>query len=305
MASNSSKRLKPATPEKGVDKCAVSGCVLSESSPAIQCDECDKWLCATCLGMSTAEYNIFCKMNERLGSIWTCPLCKTGSSKPDVPNIVKSTLESHCSEMRDMFAGFRSDMQTSLDTVRAQVETLETAIQSKVSIDDVQKLVENSITTRLETDVRKIVRQEQDRNRRRLNLIAYGVPLQTNDVQFISTYLKDEYSINVGAITNLKRLPNGKNANTIDRPNPILFSINDYKIKMDILKASRERRGSISFFADASNEDRQRRKELIEEIKRRAAAGEKNLVIRDGAIVSKNVIPRGEGVLPPPRSMVH
>ena len=27
--------------------------------------------------------------------------------------------------------------------------------------------------------------------------------------------------------------------------------------------------------------------------------GEKNLVIRDGAIVSKNVIPRGEGVLPP------
>ena len=92
MASNSSKRPKPATPEKGVDKCAVSGCVLSESSPAIQCDECDKWLCATCLGMSTAEYNIFCKMNERLGSIWTCPLCKTGSSKPDVPNIVKSTL---------------------------------------------------------------------------------------------------------------------------------------------------------------------------------------------------------------------
>ena len=135
--------------------------------------------------------------------------------------------------------------------------------------------MENSINTRLETDVRKIVRQEQDRNRRRLNLIAYGVPLQTNDAQFISTYLKDEYSINVGAITNLKRLPNGKNTSTIDRPNPILFSINDYKIKMDILKASRERRGSISFFADASNEDHQRRKELIEEIRRCAAAGEK------------------------------
>ena len=113
-----------------------------------------------------AEYNIFCKMNERLRSIWTCPLCKTGSSKPDVPNIVNNTLDSHCSEMRDMFAGFRSDMQTSLNTVRAQVETLETAIQSKVSADDVQKLVENSITTRLETDVRKIVRPEQDRNRR-------------------------------------------------------------------------------------------------------------------------------------------
>ena len=68
---------------------------------------------------------------------------------------------------------------------------------------------------------------------------------------------------------------------------------------MDILKASRVRRGSISFFADASNEDRQRRKELVEEIKRRAAAGEKNLVIRDDAIMSKNMIPRREGVLPP------
>ena len=113
--------------------------------------------------------------------------------------------------MRDMLAGFRSDMQTSLDTVRAQVEMLETAIQSKVSIDDVQKLVENFITNRLETDIHKIVRQEQDRNRRRLNLIAYGIPLQTYDDKFTSTYLKDEFSINVVAITNLKRLPNGKN----------------------------------------------------------------------------------------------
>ena len=91
---------------------------------------------------------------------------QTGSSNPDVLNIVKSTLDSHCSEMRDMFAGFRSHMQTSLDTVSAQVEMIETAMQSEVSIDDVQKLVENSITIRLETDVRKIVRQEQDRNRR-------------------------------------------------------------------------------------------------------------------------------------------
>ena len=290
MASNSSKRLKPATPEKGVDKCAVSGCVLSESSPAIQCDECDKWLCATCLGMSTAEYNIFCKMNERLGSIWTCPLCKTGSSKPDVPNIVKSTLESHCSEMRDMFAGFRSDMQISLDTVRVQVETLETAIQSKVSIDDVQKLVENSITTRLETDVRKIVRQEQDRNRRRLNLIAYGVPLQTNDVQFVIQHLASDYGLPGVKILNLKRLGANKppTQQVPDRPPPILFSVTDIATKVKILKKSVELKADIQFHSDESREDRAKRKSATEELKRRIANGETDLGVRNGKVVSKN-----------------
>ena len=290
MAANSSKRLKPATPEKGVDKCAVSGCVLSESSPAIQCDECDKWLCATCLGMSTAEYNIFCKMNERLGSIWTCPLCKTGSSKPDVPNIVKSTLESHCSEMRDMFAGFRSDMQISLDTVRVQVETLETAIQSKVSIDDVQKLVENSITTRLETDVRKIVRQEQDRNRRRLNLIAYGVPLQTNDVQFVIQHLASDYSLPGVKILNLKRLGANKppTQQVPDRPPPILFSVTDIATKVKILKKSVELKADIQFHSNESREDRAKRKSATEELKRRIANGETDLGVRNGKVVSKN-----------------
>ena len=97
----------------------------------------------------------------------------------------------------------------------------------------------------------------------------------------------------------MKRLPNGKNTSNLDRPKPILFSIRDYKIKLDILKALRARRGSISFFADASNEDRQRRKELVEEIKKRAAADEQNFVIRDGAIVSKKCDPLGGGIPSP------
>lgn len=293
----SNKRQKPITPEKGIDKCAVAGCLLDNSSCAIQCDKCDQWLCAQCLSMSSSEYDIFVKMNDRLGSTWVCPMCKSrGSAQQDLPQLLKSALNEHCSEMKAMYVGFQNEIRTSLEGINARVQSLENIISSKVSMANVEEMVNHTIDIKLKTEVQKMVLQENDRLKRRMNLVAYGVPPQTNDLQFLQNFLKNMFQIDVGAVTNLQRLtrtnPNSNAPNSSNRPDPLLFSVSSFKTKIDILTQSHIKKGDIRFYADTSKEDRVHRKELVEEIKKRAAAGEQNLGIKNGCIVTKKVLKR-------------
>ena len=104
------KRPKASTPEKGSNKCAVEGCALDERSNDVQCEKCNSWFCVRCLSMSYTEYDIFNRINKRLGNVWVRPLCKAGGSKRIVSDDVKSTLTEHRNKVQGVFDSFIWDM---------------------------------------------------------------------------------------------------------------------------------------------------------------------------------------------------
>ena len=134
-------------------------------------------------------------------------------------------------------------------------------------------------------------------------MVAYGIPLQpgvNNDKTFIKSHLAEQYGITGANISNVRRLlgqplPTERSGTsgqepTHNQPPPILFSVPNLNLKRRILQKSYELRQEIQFRADASREDREKRKALSAELRRRIELGEPNLAIHRGKIVPKNLI---------------
>ena len=63
------------------------------------------------------------------------------------------------------------------------------------------------VAEKMEPNISKIVRQEQDRYNYSLNPIAYGIPPQADTAHFIWKFLEDKLKVNVGNIMNIWCLP--------------------------------------------------------------------------------------------------
>ena len=145
--------------------------------------------------------------------------------------------------------------------------------------------IKQAIDSHLKDEVRRLSRQKKDRDSRKLNLVAYGVPLQlgiNSDKAFIEKYLTEQYKILNAKITNVRRIisqspPVNKvgatqqpirqagasyQESTHRRPPHILFSVQNLNIKKCILQRSYELRQEILFRSNASREDREKRKVL-------------------------------------------
>ena len=319
------KRLRES-PKKGTDKCATCDENLHEDSCAMNCDGCGLWICIDCLEMSEAEYSLLTKMTRRVGCEWKCPLCKSnpqvasGASLNDIQKIMDKNLEPFRSALsavkeldtkvkdavKEAFAELRDQLTTDIDNRFSGVESRLATIEQCTSFDQaaVQRLVESEIRTlkndlevQLETKVRHMIADDRDRQRRKLNIVVFGVPPQTSDELYIKRYLASDYGLPNVSISNVRRLSNlqtqGQAATTStgNKPVPIMFSVPDFKTKKQILQKSYERKGSdtIQFCNDVSKTDCKKRAKLYEELQARQAQGKTNLVIQGNAIVPKNV----------------
>ena len=306
MASQSSKRKKDS-PIKGQDKCSACAVALDPNSSALECDSCENWLCIKCLEMPLAEYNLFTKMTRRIGCQWVCPVCKLrapqSSNQSNIGNQVKTLLfefeDRITKKFDDSFDLFKDsitkEISEAVNPLSDRISNIERDMASKCSVADVDsrisKLVaEGKVGTDLEDQVLKVMRQDRDRQRRKLNLIAYGVSPTDDDTNFVIQHLASDYSLPGVKILNLKRLGanNPPTQQVPDRPPPILFSVTDIATKVKILKKSVELKADIQFHSDESREDRAKRKSATEELKRRIANGETDLGVRNGKVVSKN-----------------
>ena len=159
----------------------------------------------------------------------------------------------------------------------------------------------------LESDVRRIVRAEKDRENRKNNVIAYGIQPSQDDSRAILSILDNDFGIKCDLVTNVRRLlPRTREGSTVQpsgsRPPPVIFTVSSFALKKQILQKSFEKKGEIQFRNDISREDRACHKMLVEELRARTAAGEINLAIRDFQIVSKNGASQRE--VPPSQSVL-
>jgi hypothetical protein len=131
------------------------------------------------------------------------------------------------------------------------------------------------------------------RSLRNSNIVLSGIPIsQTSDVDSVTNILHDELHINA-VVTKCVRL--GKPGLPGARPQMLLATLADEKHVTEALHSARMLRLSTSTVirenvylnADLTPQQRTTLYNSRMELKRRRAAGEFNLVIRDGCVVSK------------------
>ena len=144
----------------------------------------------------------------------------------------------------------------------------------------------SSTNTNFPAEVRKVIRSEQDREKRRLNIIAYGVVPADDETGAITHIIPSSYDFDPGPIMNVRRInASTSRPSTTSRPAPLILSVSSWDIKKKILLISRQGKESVQFHSDFSTDDRELRKRLVEEVKSRSEAGETGLVICDLSIV--------------------
>lgn len=312
---------RPRTsPKKGTDQCAACGCNLDEESSAMNCDGCNQWLCIDCLEMTEPEYALLTKMTRRIGCEWHCPMCKGDKqarlNASDIQNAITKSLEPlqpALAVIQDLdvkikdavkmsFSEFKreviEDMDRRFQAIETRIDTLEQTSGAAVDQDLLNSLVvsqvqalKSDLDSHLENKMKQLIVEDRDRQRRKLNLVVFGVPAKPEDGQFIQQYLSQEYSLPNISVINPRRLANPNNQTSSN--SPIIFSVVNLETKKKILQKSYEKRGTgrIQFRNDVSKADRTKRAKLYEEIQARRANGETDIVIRGGKIVSKNLLP--------------
>ena len=146
------------------------------------------------------------------------------------------------------------------------------------------------------------ISEEHDRNRRKNNLILFGMPESAesapedqllDDCKSFKSLLHDKFKFAKGDIINAFRI--GSKSNDKDRPFLIKFATE--QIKWDILKESKDMKllkGNISypvyFSLDRIALQCKERQCLLDELRARKNNGESDLIIKNNKIVNKSEI---------------
>ena len=161
-------------------------------------------------------------------------------------------------------------------------------------------------TTQTSPSATAIVDEYLDRERRKSNLIIYGLPEPTgstpterrsyDDANF-SSIVNTEFQIDTIEISKSFRL--GKRVEGKNRP--LLITLMDNNIRNRILRNAKNLQKSSTYSKvfispDLSPKERASNKILRQELRRRKEAGEANLIIRRGKIVTKPVVPNTTAV---------
>lgn len=133
-----------------------------------------------------------------------------------------------------------------------------------------------------------------DRERRKRNLIMYNVPETTDrrlDKSFFDNLCKTVYNLNVPT-TKVFRLGKRKDKNEQPQHRPLLVALENQSHKHILLSCSGQLRcceeyKNVYIVSDKTKFERMKHKKLVDELKQRRACVEKNLIIRNGSILTK------------------
>lgn len=263
------------------------------------------------------KYKLINNLSEGNEFHWLCPLCeldprqKRGISKEDVASIVstivanstKQLKEDIKSDMEDMLSGLTKrvgDIEREMDKL-CTTDDMRTEV--KKQLDDGLQAISKTLASEIDKKVAEALQTDRERQRRKNNLIAFGVPINpslsveaqnTADKAFIEEFLQKEYGMLV-TVTNVRRLnKRPSSASAQDPPKttvPTVFTVNNPSLPRKIVNTSYERRNNkdaVQFRHDKVKADRDSRKLLLAELRDRVSNGELDLVIRGNKIVQKN-----------------
>ena len=256
--------------------CGVCTKSVAVGEMAMYCDSCDIWSHITCIGMTEEAYEILTSGDKGIkGVSWYCPPCKEK---------VKEAIEKfNTLEKR---------------TVSLQEQMVEVK-QTLVNIDNsVKKIVHNEIT--------ESVNERNEIEKRKLNLIVYGLPepMDTNsewdnaekieeDQNAIESLIKDDLGVGLSprcGIIECRRLGR-KDKAAAGKVRPLRLTFTDIHIKRDVLGNGKNLRKSDNPIAkkvyispDLTPAQRKIENDLRDEMWRLRESGKK-VIIQKGKII--------------------
>jgi len=324
--STQQKRKKPEhdSPDKQVISCLIADVCnhcnkkCSPKGEALQCDLCGQWVHASCEGIKRDQYRQFSQLAASLQNI--SYYCKLNDCTNRVKVIVGEWIHS------------KSDSTESSHNLRQEQEVLSASIQNIAT--KIQEL--SSSSTELSTKVDRLQEQFQatqaksnvsnqcpnsseassaalraieeiaDREHRKNNIIVYNLLEGANrdaDRDSASVLLNSilEHEVNITKLFRLGR-KNSKNR-------PLLIGLDSEDTKMQVLAVAPRLRLSKQFpnvyiSPDRTKVEQQQHKELVALLRQRREKGERNIVIRNGRIVTYHPRPQQTTVVIPQQPLI-
>lgn len=259
-------------------------CNKDVGEEAVLCQWCNKWEHRVCADINTSEYKILTNSSKKI--MFFCSRCHL-----KVPLALK---------LEDKDASLSSDyeaLRKAIDDVAIKIDKLsssESDLQRHITTAGQQLLNVSNSPSSVATN---IVKELEDKERRKNNLIFYNVPEPPTpswkaDSDFVVNLCKATYDFEIQVV---KAFRLGKK--TTNKCRPLLIRLNDDELKSKILTKSYLLRSispyeEIYISTDKTKAEQAKHKLLVEELKARRAKGEANIIIRGDSIIAKPNLPR-------------
>ena len=276
-----------------------SYCILH--TDVLQCECCSLWYCSKCCDISEDILDIIGEVDS---IHWFCQPCEkeifklintaspTSSSPAPQTSPLSSTefansfVQGIVDPLKDMMEKLVKPVVESLDLLK---NSLVQSTQMDVSVEDNQAAPPTHITSSKNTTA-EVIEEYMDREQRKLNVVVHNVPEESTsqDLEKVTSMFESEFSVPGSHIVKVARLGNSTNG----RPRLLLATLDSEQHKRSIIKNAIKLSKSTTWnkvyvSPDLTAKEREVNKALREELKRRRANGERDIIIKRGKIVSK------------------
>ena len=266
----------------------------------VECERCRHWHCTDCLKFSDAKYDLLCDPEVH----WYCRKCQE-------PAVLAVQTDMEIKERCDMYMAKFSERMEALETeVKKKAnKSVVDKLQTRLDVfEESGEVKQRDFEAKMKVTIAEMRNEQVEIERRRANLIIYK-QAETEDVGIESGRTADKRTVE-GMFRDLQvdvkarfitRL--GKKIEGQDRPIKVTMTCEADKIRVidriTELRRSTEEGGKatlrqLHIVADMTATQRLERKTLIQELERRRAAGEDDIVIRNNRIVKHSFRGRGQ-----------
>ena len=259
----------------------------------IQCAACTKWLHRKCTDLNDLQFDAMVdtsKQQKQKNSLkFFCELCD-GTVTDILSNFQKYK------KMENELKKVRVEIDSKIEEFNSRLMKCEASQNQTVTLAERVKKKSKLTKTTPTVEIRNL-EEEREIERRKCNLIIYGVPEPTSaeledkleeEYAYICEAYKKTVSFERGHIKDMFRL--GKKQQEKDRP--LLIKFHDEDSKMEVLKASGDLKLKINHEVikvyaanDMTQKQRSEFKKLKQELKTRKDNGEEDIGIRGNKVV--------------------
>ena len=292
---------------------------VRSSEYGVSCDKCDKWFHASCQAISKPAYEALTKYKVLA---WLCPPCKNGlkNQQPGVPNL--TALESKVDKLQRTVADHVKRVDQSLreqeQAVANQTKLMEQSIHDhqtqkgsyadivkgacsdvldKVSakVSSIPQITPNQNATKDLQNVAQIFDDFLDKDKRKNNIVVHNLPEATGnsakekidmDILLFQEMVKESFHLNVAVSKGFR-----VGRVVLNKARLLIITLDTPGAKHDLLRLAPQLKGTdkwgnIYLTPDLTKAEREAARKLREQLAARRAAGEANITIRKGKIVS-------------------
>lgn len=284
------------------DNCGRCGKKVTRNQNALACEMCSMWYHATCEKVNKEEYGMIRKMENKV--VWYCRDCKSRTE-----NIIShyKVIEKENQLLKDE----NKELKERVTNIEREISNMKRAIKQEIKdeiMEDVRHITEgvaeevkkimkgDTIMEKNMQELEKIIEEKEDRRKRANNLVLYRAPESEEEdvskrIEHDRGIVKElfERALGVQDCTVMRMIRLGKRRDGQDRP--LLLEMSNEREKWIIIKNAKNLKGEtdnvmkkIGISRDMSKEERDRDRNLREELKEKRQNGEEGWYIRDGKL---------------------